>query len=87
MMFEELDTVTLTTGKLGLKKGSVGTVVYVYKDGREAEVEFMTDNGRTLKVLTIPVAELSKFKTNTASSFKTPKVQNEERSIFQFSTS
>lgn len=87
MIFEELDTVTLITGQHGLKKGSVGTVVHVYKDGQEAEVEFMTNNGRTLKVLTVPVTDLSKFKTNTVSGFKTPKVQSGERSIFQFSTS
>lgn len=54
-MFEELDIVTLNhdLDKYGLKSGAVGTVVYVYKDGEGYEVEFMTDEGKTIAVLTL----------------------------------
>jgi hypothetical protein len=37
----------------GLKRGDIGTAVYVYKDNAAYEVEFMTGNGETVAVLTL----------------------------------
>lgn len=60
-MFEELDIVALNHDikKYGLKKGVTGTVVYVYKGGKAYEVEFMTDEGKTLAVLTLNSTDIS----------------------------
>ena len=55
-MIQELDTVVLTRDVPGekLRKGDVGTVVLVHKDGAAYEVEFVTLGGETLAVVTLP---------------------------------
>lgn len=60
-MFEELDIVTLNHDikKFGLKRGVSGTVVYVYKGGKVYEVEFMTEKGKTIAVLTLDFKDIS----------------------------
>ena len=40
----------------GLKAGDVGTVVHVYRQGEAFEVEFMTLDGRTVAVVTLPAS-------------------------------
>ncbi len=62
-MFEELDTVVLNHNieKQGLNEGSIGTIVHIYRDNKEAEVEFMTDGGKTLAVLTLNLSDLSRL--------------------------
>jgi hypothetical protein len=55
-MIKELDTVVLTRDlpQHKLRKGDLGAVVLVHKDGTAYEVEFATLGGDTLAVLTLP---------------------------------
>ena len=58
-MIEELATVALTRDvpEHGLEAGDLGAVVMIYKDAGgscEYEVEFVTLDGRTLALLTVP---------------------------------
>lgn len=55
-MIQELDTVNLTRDlpQQKLRKGDVGAVVLVHKDGVVYEVEFVTLGGETLAVVTLP---------------------------------
>ena len=61
-MLKELDPVVLTRDvpERHLSKGDVGTVVHVYANEKTYEVEFMTAEGRTVAVLTLPGAALRK---------------------------
>lgn len=54
-MIQELDAVILTRDvpQQKLRKGDVGTVVLVHRDGAAYEVEFMTLGGETLAVVTL----------------------------------
>jgi hypothetical protein len=54
-MINELDRVMLTKDlpEFGLQAGDLGTVVYVYGDGKAYEVEFITLNGDTIAVATL----------------------------------
>lgn len=63
---EELDTVVLNRNieKHGLKKGDVGTVVYVYKESAALEVEFLTANGKTVAVLTLTPSDIRSIERN-----------------------
>ena len=42
----------------GLKTGDVGTVVHVYHNGEAFEVEFMTLDGGTVAVVTLPASSV-----------------------------
>lgn len=42
----------------GLKTGDVGTVVHIYRDGEAFEVEFMTLDGGTVAVVTLPASSV-----------------------------
>lgn len=42
----------------GLKAGDVGTVVHVYHQGEAFEVEFMTLDGTTVAVVTVPASDV-----------------------------
>ena len=55
-MIHELDTVVLVHDleEHGLTQGDVGAVVHCYKDGMAFEVEFVTGEGVTIAVLTLP---------------------------------
>jgi len=55
-MIKELDTVILTRDlpQQGLRKGDLGAVVLVHKDGAAYEVEFVTLGGDTLAVVALP---------------------------------
>jgi len=37
-----------------LKAGDVGTIVHIYRHGEAFEVEFMTLDGRTVAIVTLP---------------------------------
>jgi Domain of unknown function (DUF4926) len=55
-MISELDSVVLTTDlpAHGLERGDLGTVVLVHRDGAGYEVEFMTLDGETVAVVSVP---------------------------------
>jgi hypothetical protein len=57
MRTRELELVELQTDmpELGLTKGMVGTVVFIYPKGRSAEVEFLDAEGQTIAVETLPL--------------------------------
>ena len=59
-MFHELESVILDRDydELGLKKGDVGAVVHCYADGMAYEVEFVTGEGKTVALLTLPEREI-----------------------------
>lgn len=65
-MFEELDTVVLAHNieKYGLKKGDIGAVVNVYKEGKALEVEFVTAKGKTVAVLTLAPSDIRPMERN-----------------------
>jgi hypothetical protein len=42
----------------GLKAGDVGTIVHIYKGGEAFEVEFMTLEGETVTVITLPSSQV-----------------------------
>jgi hypothetical protein len=55
-MTDELDTVVLTRDlpEQRLRKGDLGAVVHVHPDRTAYEVEFVTLDGGTLAVVTLP---------------------------------
>lgn len=59
-MIRELDTVVLVRDlhDYGLKRGDVGAVVHSYADGEASEVEFVTGEGKTIAVVTLPRADI-----------------------------
>lgn len=61
-MLKELDPVVLTRDvpERHLSEGDVGTVVHVHREGEAFEVEFVTAEGRTVAVLTLPSTHLRK---------------------------
>ena len=58
----ELDSVVLRRDfpDHGLAAGDMGTVVFLYPDGRGMEVEFLTADGRTVGILTLDEADVRK---------------------------
>lgn len=59
-MIRELDTVVLVHNltTYGLTQGDVGAVVHAYKDGVTFEVEFVTGEGATVAVVTLPQQDI-----------------------------
>jgi len=59
-MFRELESVILERDydELGLRKGDVGAVVHCYAQGKAYEVEFVTGEGKTVALLTLPEHEI-----------------------------
>ncbi|MYD69414.1 MAG: DUF4926 domain-containing protein [Acidobacteria bacterium] len=55
-MLEEHDRIVLTedVADPGLKAGDVGTIIHVHRDGEAFEVEFLTLDGHTAAVATVP---------------------------------
>jgi hypothetical protein len=55
-MIRELDTVVLAKDlrEYHLERGDVGAVVHVYEGGKAYEVEFVTGEGKTIAVVTLP---------------------------------
>lgn len=61
MTYKNLEIVALNHDVLeyGLKRGDTGTIVDVYEGEEAYEVEFMTDEGKTIAVLTLNFADIS----------------------------
>ncbi len=59
-MIKEHDCVVLTADLPGekLEAGDVGTVVHIHRDGAAYEVEFMTLDGHTVAIATVPNHQL-----------------------------
>jgi hypothetical protein len=59
-MIRELDTVVLAKDlrEYHLERGDVGAVVHVYEGGKAYEVEFVTGEGKTIAVVTLPKNEI-----------------------------
>jgi hypothetical protein len=64
-MIKELERVALTADlpKHGLVKDDVGTVVFVYPDGKGFEVEFFSLTGGTIAVATVEAAQVRPLTT------------------------
>lgn len=62
-MIKELDVVTLTRNipEYGLSKGSHGAVVYCYNDEQAFEVEFVSESGENLALLTLEKADIQAY--------------------------
>jgi hypothetical protein len=65
-MIKELDPVVLTQGLGGqpLHAGDVGWVVMVHSGGAGYEVEFITVDGETISVVTVPASAVRPVRTN-----------------------
>lgn len=61
MTYKNLEIVTLNheISEYGLRKGDTGTIVDVYGGGETYEVEFMTEEGRTIAILTLDFKDIS----------------------------
>jgi hypothetical protein len=59
-MIKEHDRVVLLKDvpQQGLKAGDVGTVVHIYRHGKAFEVEFMTLDGKTVAIVTLPASHV-----------------------------
>ena len=59
-MINELDIVALTRPlpEFGLVAGDIGTVVMIHEAGKGYSVEFMTLNGTTVAVTTLPADDV-----------------------------
>lgn len=58
----------------GLKKGDTGTVVDVYEGEEAYEVEFMTDKGKTIAVLTLDLTDISPKPEINLGSYESDKI-------------
>jgi hypothetical protein len=58
-MFKEHDRLVLISDipEEGLKAGDVGTIVHIYRDGEAFEVEFLTLDGDTAAIATVPPSQ------------------------------
>ncbi len=67
-MIKELDCIILTEDipYLNLKKGDMGTVVFVHNSGEGYEVEFITLDGDTIAVATLLSSQIRNCRCNTA---------------------
>ena len=59
-MIRELDIVVLAKDlkEYQLERGDVGAVVHVYEGGKAFEVEFVTGEGETIAVTTLPKSDV-----------------------------
>lgn len=59
-MIKELDIVVLAKDlkEYQLERGDVGSVVHVYDGGKAYEVEFVTGEGKTIAVTTLPKSDI-----------------------------
>jgi hypothetical protein len=48
----------------GLKRGDIGTVVYIHQGGKGYEVEFITLDGETLAVASVTASQVRRIKKN-----------------------
>ena len=59
-MLKEHDRIVLTDAVAdpGLKAGDVGTIVHAHRDGEAFEVEFLTLDGHTAAMATVPSSQV-----------------------------
>jgi hypothetical protein len=59
-MIKEHDRIVLLKDipEEGLKTGDVGTVVHIYRDSKAFEIEFMTLEGGTIAIVTVPASNV-----------------------------
>ncbi|MDJ0730689.1 MAG: DUF4926 domain-containing protein [Crocosphaera sp.] len=59
-MLKELDVISLTHDieEHGLKKGTQGAIVHCYDDQEAYEVEFVSESGETLALLTLEKTDI-----------------------------
>jgi len=59
-MIRELDIVVLAKDlkEYHLERGDVGAVVHVYEGGKAYEVEFVTGEGETIAIATLPTSDI-----------------------------
>ena len=59
-MIKELDSVVLAKDlkEYQLERSDVGAVVHVYEGGKAYEVEFVTGEGQTIAVTTLPEGDI-----------------------------
>ncbi len=48
----------------GLKRGDIGTVVYIHQGGKGFEIEFVTLDGETLAVASLKADQVRRIKKN-----------------------
>lgn len=84
MTYKNLEIVALNSDipEYGLKKGDTGTIVDIHEDGETYEVEFMSDEGRTIAVATLDVTDIS---PTAEVNLESQKAEKSDR-IFQDST-
>lgn len=80
MTYKNLEIVTLNhdISEYGLEEGDAGTVVDVYENGEAYEVEFMTDEGKTIALLTLNSTEISPKPEINLKSHKSDKIINQK---------
>jgi hypothetical protein len=59
-MIKELDSVVLNADlpEHGLERGDIGTVVLIHGDGKGYEVEFVSLDGETMAVVSLPPSQV-----------------------------
>jgi ATP-dependent exoDNAse (exonuclease V) alpha subunit len=59
-MIKELDSVVLNANlpEHGLERGDIGTVVLIHSDGKGYEVEFVSLDGETMAVVSLPPSKV-----------------------------
>jgi hypothetical protein len=59
-MIKELDSVVLNAdlSEYGLERGDIGTVVLIHGDGKGYEVEFVSLDGETMAVVSLPPSQV-----------------------------
>ena len=59
-MIKELDSVVLNADlpEYGLERGDIGTVVLIHGDGKGYEVEFVSLDGETMAVVSLPPSKV-----------------------------
>ena len=91
-MIRELDCVALKSDlpRYGLAQGTIGAVVFVYGDEQAFEVEFVSETGETIALVTLnpdeivlsnPAAGLELDLAGTTPSEPTSKVEHSSRTM------
>ena len=75
-MIKELDRVVLTVDlpEHGLVTGDIGTVVLIHRGGIGFEVEFLTLDGKTLAVTSLPVSQVRSISSKEIAHARTLKL-------------
>jgi len=81
MTYKNLEIVALNhdISEYRLKEGDTGTIVDVYEGGEVYEVEFMTDEGKTIAVLTLNFADINPKPKINLESHKSDEIINRSK--------